>query len=207
MSWPRQYSGDNDSLQTDVMRFMAIIAFCLIAILALVRNVDPVEPVQKAADEGAAEGESEAEEDTLQTPKTRTATGRRPLDQNNPAQLTPSSDEGLSLRFASNRDFLNLVSSGTIVVFAYRANRVLRLDHQLQFHPAAAPGEIYELLPATIPRAVVSALGRTEEDASAFRWGIRLPTAMREDIRRLIDLDLHGELVIDRHGRVRHAAG
>ena len=34
------HSADNDSLQADVMRFMAIIAFCLIAILALVRNVD-----------------------------------------------------------------------------------------------------------------------------------------------------------------------
>ncbi|MGI9325360.1 MAG: hypothetical protein ACR2PZ_09095 [Pseudomonadales bacterium] len=31
---------DADSLQADVMRFMAIIAFCLIAILALVRNID-----------------------------------------------------------------------------------------------------------------------------------------------------------------------
>lgn len=31
---------DGESLQADVMRFMAIIAFCLIAILALVRNVE-----------------------------------------------------------------------------------------------------------------------------------------------------------------------
>ena len=31
---------DSETLQADVMRFMAIIAFCLIAILALVRNID-----------------------------------------------------------------------------------------------------------------------------------------------------------------------
>ncbi len=31
---------DSESLQADVMRFMAIIAFCLIAILALVKNID-----------------------------------------------------------------------------------------------------------------------------------------------------------------------
>ena len=31
---------DTDSLQADVMRFMAIIAFCLIAILALVQKLD-----------------------------------------------------------------------------------------------------------------------------------------------------------------------
>ena len=37
------YANDSESLQADVMRFMAIIAFCLIAILALVRNVEPTE--------------------------------------------------------------------------------------------------------------------------------------------------------------------
>ena len=36
------HNADSESLQTDVMRFMAIIAFCLIAILALVRNSEPV---------------------------------------------------------------------------------------------------------------------------------------------------------------------
>jgi signal-induced proliferation-associated 1 like protein 3 len=39
---------DTESLQTDVMRFMAIIGFCLIAILALVRNVEPP-PVDEVA--------------------------------------------------------------------------------------------------------------------------------------------------------------
>ena len=35
------YSDDSESLQADVMRFMAIIAFCLIAILALVKHAEP----------------------------------------------------------------------------------------------------------------------------------------------------------------------
>ena len=34
---------DSDALQADVMRFMAIIAFCLIAVLALVQQIEPVE--------------------------------------------------------------------------------------------------------------------------------------------------------------------
>ncbi|MCZ6853996.1 MAG: hypothetical protein O7G86_08755 [Gammaproteobacteria bacterium] len=37
---PLSHGLDGESLQTDVMRFMAIIAFCLIAILSLVRNVE-----------------------------------------------------------------------------------------------------------------------------------------------------------------------
>ncbi len=45
---------DGESLQTDVMRFMAIIGFCLIAILALVRNVEPSEAAAAPAAEQAA---------------------------------------------------------------------------------------------------------------------------------------------------------
>lgn len=41
-------SSDNESLQADVMRFMAIIAFCLIAILALVKEVEPPIPVRNS---------------------------------------------------------------------------------------------------------------------------------------------------------------
>ena len=37
---PPMHGLDGESLQTDVMRFMAIIAFCLIAILSLVRDVE-----------------------------------------------------------------------------------------------------------------------------------------------------------------------
>jgi hypothetical protein len=55
---------DGERLEADVMRFMAIIAFCLIAILALVRNVEPTtieqlppstsEPTNEAAGEPVA---------------------------------------------------------------------------------------------------------------------------------------------------------
>ena len=39
---PRNNSSiDGEGLQADVMRFMAIIAFCLVAIMALVRDVSP----------------------------------------------------------------------------------------------------------------------------------------------------------------------
>jgi hypothetical protein len=49
------YASDSESLQADVMRFMAIIAFCLIAVLALVRDAEPPlapvagEPVEVSA--------------------------------------------------------------------------------------------------------------------------------------------------------------
>ena len=45
------HHAENESLQADVMRFMAIIAFCLVAILALVRGTEPVEPAPPVAAE------------------------------------------------------------------------------------------------------------------------------------------------------------
>lgn len=61
-----QGSIDSELLQADVMRFMAIIAFCLIAILALVRNVDappvdaePTPPAVVAAPEPELKPEPE----------------------------------------------------------------------------------------------------------------------------------------------------
>ena len=45
------YSDDSESLQADVMRFMAIIAFCLIAILALVKHAEPPAAETAAVDE------------------------------------------------------------------------------------------------------------------------------------------------------------
>lgn len=63
---------DEASLQTDVMRFMAIVAFCLVAILAVVRNVDappelkPVETVTAVVQDAA-----EPEPATPPTPATK----------------------------------------------------------------------------------------------------------------------------------------
>lgn len=45
---PINHGLDGESLQTDVMRFMAIIAFCLIAILSLVRDVESQPTVVEA---------------------------------------------------------------------------------------------------------------------------------------------------------------
>ena len=73
---PRYNAGiDGESLQADVMRFMAIIAFCLLAILALVRDVEAPaaarkepaaarkEPAAASKAPAAAEEESAAAEE------------------------------------------------------------------------------------------------------------------------------------------------
>lgn len=233
-----------DSLQADVMRFMAIIAFCLIAILALVRSVAPVEPTDapvpaNAARQAVAEPELAARSETAALPATppaalpveqvpaeappappavpsapQPAPDRRPVvdapaveagaqtSTPTPAVPTPAQEEGLSLRFASEQDFLRLVTRGRIQVFAFNGEEVLTIGADLTARPASAPGEVHELLPETIPELMTGALARRH--GQGYRWAVAMPDGMARQIRRFVDQGATGELIIDRFGEVRH---
>ena len=127
-------------------------------------------------------------------------------------------EPGLSLRFASDRDFLRLVNKGEIQVFAFRmqeqtkeqiqeqAQNVLGLDRNFEFLSTEAPGQLYELLPETIPNLIVAALDRATPDARSYTWGVRMPKKLAGKIREFVDRAVHGELVIDRYGDVHHVA-
>jgi hypothetical protein len=196
------YTNDNDSLQTDVMRFMAIIGFCLMAVLAVVRNVEPtVSPV-------AAEPKP-AMDDAIPVPETvepEQIAAQPPL-QSEPqpdSQQTPQAERGLSLRFATDRDFLRLVTKGEIHVYAYKTHTVLGLDRNFDFLSAEPPGRVYELLPETIPSLIFAALGRATSQSNSYTWGVRMPRKLEGKIRHFVERGVHGELVIDRYGEVHH---
>jgi hypothetical protein len=267
------YAADGESLQADVMRFMAIIAFCLIAVLALVRNVEPPAPPIAAEQEPdsvptpatpqmpetpvpeaptpnpvpvarpkvvpkiapvvappmvaamVAEPQVKPESVAPIAPKSTPAPAPRaaqlPIVEvtaqaptRTDAEETSEEEQGLSLRFASDRDFLRLVTKGEIQVFAYQARdevreqarKVLGLDRNFEFLSTEAPGQIYELLPETIPNLIVAALDRATPESGSYTWGIRMPKELEGKIRGFIDRDVHGELVIDRCGDVHHVA-
>lgn len=199
------YSAVGESLQADVMRFMAIIAFCLIAILALVRSVEPeadsepavaeVPSVEPAAPQPAKPAPAE--------PAAAERTAAAPAEPVQPEPAPAREQEGLSLRFASDRDFLRLVSRGDIRVFAFNDAEVLSLDADFRFQPAAAPGRIHELLAATIPDLVIGALP-ARAAADAYSWGIAMPDRLARQIRGYVEDGATGELVINRFGEVRH---
>jgi hypothetical protein len=173
------FGSESESLQADVMRFMAIIAFCLIAILGLARQAER---------------------------ETATA-APEPSPRVEPEPVPPSAaaeEEGLSLRFASEGDFLRLVSRGTVEVFAFREADVLALDPSLRLLESRAPGRVHEVLPETVPDLVLAQLREARADASAFRWAVRLPPRIEGRIREHLAADARGALVIDRLGEVRH---
>lgn len=236
---------DNESLQTDVMRFMAIIAFCLIAILTLVKNVDApppvIEPVanvpepvvrerlpltQDPVGVALAGGDSAANDSDVGAASAANATAPKtdhsrlkPLPRKTVVTRTvralaaPSSDTnspdnsqdtGLSLRFASEGDFLRLISRGDVTVFAYRDDTVWALSRDYVFRNSRAPKQIYELEPNTIPRLVSEAFLRNHASPSNFTWGVSLPRRIESQIQSYIQRVGNGVLLIDRFGEVRH---
>ena len=52
-------------------------------------------------------------------------------------QLLMKKNEGLSLRFASDQDFMRLVAKGDIQVYAFKAKDVLSLDRSFRFSRVA----------------------------------------------------------------------
>ncbi len=187
------FGGTGDLLQADVMRFMAIMAFCLIAILALVRNSEPA-PMRQA-------------EETLTRPVPPPEAAEKaapaPAAPSPAAPAAPPKDQSLSLRFASDRDFLRLVSSGGVRLFALDGERVLAVDPRLRASPAPLPGPVHELLPETVPELLTRAID--SEPADGRRWAVALPARTERRIRHYVQQGATGVLVIDRFGEVRHA--
>lgn len=300
---------NDDGLQADVMRFMAIIAFCLVAIMALARNAVPLDAETMAVEAPTArmrdaammelemiEAEEEARVDeavpapipgnraaavvsTLREanpafdpapretptaeadvslaasmpprasrnsavsdapgraevivaareatarpggassshmgdsnvmPEPVVAPGSEPTDQRptearreSPPARAPEEDVGLSLRFASERDFLRLVGRDAIEVFAFREGDILALTSSLRFASSAAPGQVYELMPSTIPSEIAGRLADVRTDFDQFQWGVRMPGRIERAVRAQVDAGVAGVLVIDRFGEVR----
>ena len=249
---------DSESLQADVMRFMAIIAFCLIAILALVRNVEapqvqqpqttkplpapvalprwqePIEKpepkithreVQRVVPAPLLEPAAVVTQ-SLQIPAIEPVPVSKPVSDpiavSAPVESVPEQqpaapavpplnsqnveDEGLTLRFASDGDFLRLIAKGAILVYAYNESGVFALQPDYQFLPSAAPGQVYQLMEQTVPTLILDAFERTQSDAAPFTWAIAIPPAIRNQIENHMASVRSGQLVINRYGEVHHVA-
>ena len=271
---PRTSAGiDGEGLQADVMRFMAIIAFCLVAIMALVRDVvPPVEsvqtPVQTVPEVPAAKkqvvipqatpldsprrpevvkqqiaaaksvaarpvkvAQKEVEQPQVEQPQVEQPqveqieisqievastdlerTDLEPTDLG-PTKVAPTEVEpidaaepGLSLRFGSDQDFLRLIAKGDVGVFLFNERDVYRLEKDYSFARATAPGELYELMPRTIPGAIKAAAENAVSNTDALNWGVVMPERIARRIAALVAVEHTGQLVINRYGEVQHQA-
>jgi len=225
---------DGESLQTDVMRFMAIIAFCLIAILSLVRDVESqststVENVEEQVVESprlmvqqhrpsleplAELSEPELEQVLESVPaeeppivELEVNPKPEPVVTKTTSLIAHPEAAGLILRFVSDSDFLRLIAKGDVQVYAFQEREFLALGQNYEFYEAPAPKQVYEVLPETIPSLIDAALEkRKHQSAVNFKWGISLPERVERQIQRYLNTVSTGQLLIDRYGEVRHVA-
>ena len=211
LPWPRgpdRRSDDvnsDESLQSDVMRFMAILSLCLVAIFALVKSA-PLTSVGEPASLVTIPSEPGP---PPPGPATRAPVAQLPV--NPPRAATepsvPVDRKGFTLRFASGTALKTLMARGEVDVFA-RVRRDmwrLRLDNgRLRFESTRAPDRFHEMSLETVPAEIVSALRRdaVPRDLGDVTWGVTLPPRVTAQIRRAIDGRDGGSLVIEGDGRV-----
>ena len=224
--------GGAADLQTDVMRFMAILSLCLVAIFALVQSLPAgvVQPATSAADASppgavtaAAPAPAEPEPAAPAAPEAPTPIVVRPaparpvararetdstprVEGSPAASAAQTTERGFTLRFASDLALARLVARGDVAFYALDAGRARRLavrESRMTFWDAAAPAAFHEMESATVPGPVVDALARAGADTSRVRFGVTLPRRMKLELDTLMHGHSGGALVIAADGSLK----
>lgn len=209
--------GGAADLQTDVMRFMAILALCLVVIFALVQSI-PLAPVQTEtkAPEAVPEPVPETIAPVSAPPTPEPIMEPEPPAEAKPVQATPvvvesppppAEPEGFTLRFESDSALKRLVARNAIGLYAIGNDRSLRMNYsrgRVSFWEASTPNQFHEMEPVTVPADVLQALLRTNDvDASAMKWGVTLPADMQAELSTHLATETGGALVIGVDGKLR----
>ena len=232
LAYPLNRSADADvggaaDLQTDVMRFMAILSLCLVAIFALVQSMPmapQVEPVPEPAIEQPqiatsapttdVTSETNAEAVILTRPKWKPKSPPQAAEVPEAAaataaepNVTPVQEpQGFILRFESDAALMRLVAAGQVGVYAIEDERARRMKvsaSRISFWDASVPNSFHEMEDSTVPRPVVDALVRTGADADRINWGVTLPGKLKGQLDGLMQDHRGGSLVIGSNGDIR----
>ena len=214
-------------LETDVMRFMAILALSLVAIFGLVQAIPletppaPEEPVVSAMDATTAAEPAKPPANTRAIPlaplapaEARTPVPSPPSVAKRPESPSPpdplptakAANAGFILRFESDDALRTLVARSDVGLYAMHGDRVKRLHvgrGRLEFWQASMPSAFHEMDAATVPGDVVTALSRIDDGRTAVRWGVTLPPRLSQEIDRHLATDGDGDLVISATGALR----
>jgi hypothetical protein len=232
------HRGDTDAggaadLQTDIMRFMAILALCLVAIFALVQSIPlvPEAPTQSPAPVAPpptvlAETDPPPPADAAEPAGPEPAPGKAvlltrpkwtstfvPMQDNplpeaepEPAATPEPERRGFTLRFESDLALTRLVAAGKVGLYAItdgRARRMTVSESRISFWDASAPNSYHEMETSTVPRPVIDALARTGVNTAGVGWGVTLPGKLREELDSLMQGSSGGALVIGQDGGLR----
>lgn len=179
---------DMEALQTDVMRFMAILGLCLTAIFSLLKTADPqttnTAPIEPASTSGSEE---------------------RPVPKSIRQAVTEQEEEviGFSLEFSSADSFRQLLDSGSAQLYVSDGERYWRWSRRGGFSEIPAPGSYYGMQPHTVPQSLQRAAPVAIPIDSQL-WGVTLEAATAARIGELMTQRQGGALVIAVDGSVAY---
>jgi hypothetical protein len=206
-------AGGVADLQTDVMRFMAILAICLVAIFALVQSI----PLDTVPAEPTATPQAESEPvptpvpDPVPEPIPELVAEPIPaaVEARTPAAPTqvPTPREGFTLQFETDLALTRLTARNEVALYAIGREKSLRMSvnrGRLSFWPASTPNQFFEMETSTVPDDVVQAYLRTAPgNTDEVQWGVTLPPSLQEKLNGFLESADGGALLISADGRLR----
>ena len=235
LAYPLTRSADTDAggaadLQTDIMRFMAILSMCLLAIFALVQSI-PLAPVEttEPAEAVVVETPPEVAQPVEPPPEAPVAaptqaektvvltrpkwvpkyTPPAPVEPAPEPQPEPPEDEGFTLRFASDAALMRAVAAQHVGLYAIEQGRARRMtvsESRISFWDASTPNTFHEMESGTVPLPVIEALGRAGAGTDNVSWGVTLPGRMKTQLDELLHAHRSGSLVITADGDIHWEA-
>ena len=212
-------AGGAADLQTDVMRFMAILSLCLMVIFALVQSVPvetppmptpvPVPAVKQVPVDDLVEPPPPVEvmrvEPERPIPVPQIPVKPEPKPEPEPAPSSPQETEvGFTLRFENDLALTRLVARDEIGLYAISADGAMRMTinrDKAEFWSASVPKQYHEMDTATVPQAVIRAFNTSSASgSSSIKWGVTLPAVMSGKLNTYMQEYRGGSLVISANG-------
>ena len=204
-------TADTDSLQADVMRFLAIIAFVLIAVLSLVENLAPAPAELSKVEQLPAPMPAAAAQPTTAVPPTETLPAAEPVaaeaSQEDDKVAASAPEPALVLRFSSDKAFLFLLGQGEISLFGRQGASFRQLTPGFELIDSTLTGNLYEVTPTSLPHVVRRVFARTNDrDPGSETYLVALPADIHQQIARLQTRysERSGTLTINRGGEVHY---
>ena len=202
-------SGDLDALQTDVMRFIAILGLCLAAIFSLVQSAtverqSSAAPAPKPVVHAARALEPVNEEpvviETIRVPSA--PDDPAPVAAAVPSEVaSPDPAPGFTLEFESDRAMRALLQSRQVRFYARRGESFWSLDQGGEFVAVDAPAAYHEMAAETVP----SRLRRALPASADLTWGVTLPAHTMEQAQQIMTRQEPGSLFIQSTGDVSYS--
>lgn len=195
-----------EALQTDVMRFVAILGLCLAAIFSMVQraSLEQAPPLVHPGDLVPTQAPPITPAEMKQRDNASPAAVPAPAQADSVAaepSTQVASQVEFSLEFASAADLMALLESGQIQLYADHDGQFWSADPRGRFTITEAPTSYYAMDSGTVPEALIGSLQRSTAAAQAT-WGVVLAPAIVEQMTEFTSAREGGRLLILGTGQV-----